>query len=58
MAGKADLVNGIVDRVEATGEFDAIVGGSPATAGEFPWQISLAAASDLGPTLDPYGGAQ
>ena len=70
MAGKADLVNGIVAEQQGAwpwqlsqsaspGEFPWQVG-LAATQGEFPWQLSQGQTTDAAPagTLerDPFGG--
>lgn len=70
MAGKADLVNGIVadgawpwqlSQAASPGEFPWQLS-QTASPGEFPWQVGLAGTADSatpggdGPGLDPFGG--
>lgn len=59
MAGKADLVNGIVD---GTAELQSIPDrdgwrDAAASPGEFPWQLSGGVADTASLSLDPFGGA-
>ncbi|HET7463120.1 MAG TPA: hypothetical protein VFJ82_17840 [Longimicrobium sp.] len=61
MAGKADLVNGIVDRdpTAALLKFPYYDGWGEAAAatGEFPWQLSGGVADAASLSLDPFDGA-
>ena len=58
MAGKADLVNGIVDRdAAALRKFPVYDGwGEAAAAGEWPWQLSGGVSDAATLSLDPFGG--
>jgi len=59
MAGKADLVNGIVDRETAALRKFPVYDGwgeSAASPGEFPWQLSGGVADAASLSLDPFGG--
>jgi len=60
MAGKADLVNGIVDRdpylaLRKLPIYDGW-GDSAAAPGEFPWQLSGGVAGAATLSLDPFAG--
>jgi hypothetical protein len=59
MAGKADLVNGIVDRDVTEARRLPVYDGwgeTAAATGEFPWQLSGGVADAATLSLDPVGG--